>query len=203
VQERIEFARKGYNLQFQQLFDKINFYLAKKEHIVAAIDGKSGAGKSSLAKLLKETFSCDVISMDHFFLRPAQRTAERLSTPGGNIDFERFGEEVLKPLKNGEPFIYRPYDCKTGKPGGSVDVNPKPLVVIEGVYSMHPIFTEAFGAYDVSVFLDIDSDDQRRRLYERNPDMLERFISEWIPMENMYFEHFRIPEKCDLVFECE
>ena len=203
MQERIEFARKGYILQFQQLFDKINYLLAKREHIVAAIDGKSGAGKSSLADLLKETFSCDVISMDHFFLRPAQRTEKRLAQPGGNIDYERFGEEVIKPLKTGKPFIYRPYDCKTGKLSKPLNVNPNPLVVIEGVYSMHPIFTEVFGAYDVSVFLDIDSDNQHRRLYERNPDMLERFISEWIPMENKYFEHFRIPEQCDLVFECE
>jgi len=177
--------------------------LDKRERIVAVIEGKSAAGKSSLAGLLKEKFSCDVISMDSFFLRPEQRTPERLAEPGGNIDYERFGEEVLRLLKYGGSFSYRPYDCKTGKLIEPVGVDPSPLVVIEGVYSMHPVFTEAFDIYDVSVFLGIDSDDQRRRLFERNPNLLERFINEWIPMENRYFEHFRIPEKCDFLLDCE
>jgi hypothetical protein len=30
--------------------------------------------------------------------------------------------------------------------------------------------------------------------------MLERFLSEWIPMENRYFKAFDIKAKCDLVF---
>ena len=32
--------------------------------------------------------------MDDYFLQPYQRTEERLAEPGGNVDYERFKEEI-------------------------------------------------------------------------------------------------------------
>jgi len=149
--------------------------------------------------------------MDSFFLRLKQRTQERLSEPGGNIDYERFGSEVLKPLKTRENFVYRPYDCRAMQLTDPVYVEQTRLTVVEGVYSMHPYFTRICFAdtstgdkstiYDISVFLKVNEDEQLRRLRERNPMLLERFISEWIPMENRYFEHFMISQKSDYVFD--
>jgi len=164
---------------------------------MVAIDGDSASGKSSLARLLGATYSCNVFAMDDFFLRPAQRTPERLAEPGGNIDYERFLEEVIGPLKSGEPFAYRPYDCRTGELSAPVRVEPKPLSVIEGVYSLHPCFA---GAYDIKAFMRISMNDQRSRLLSRNADLYGRYIDEWIPMERKYFDHFNIPGTCDLVF---
>ena len=52
--------------------------------------------------------------MDDFFLRPEQRTEERLKEVGGNVDRERFLEEVARPLTNKKKsFGYR------GTAGGS------------------------------------------------------------------------------------
>ena len=51
--------------------------------------------------------------MDDFFLRPEQRTPERFSEPGGNVDRERFLSEVLLPLRQGEAVDYRRFDCAT------------------------------------------------------------------------------------------
>ena len=35
---------------------------------------------------------------------------------------------------------------------------------------------------------------------ERNgAKMFRRFVNEWIPMENRYFENMKIPEKCDFI----
>jgi len=179
-----------------------------KERVIVAIDGMSAAGKSSLASLLRETYDCNVISMDFFFLRTVQRTPERLVEPGGNIDYERFFTEVVRPLKAGEAFSYRPYDCRIGELTDPVNVCLNRLTVVEGVYSMHPYFCGAgdvgsggHGLYDITVFLSIDEVSQLRGLKVRSPHLLERFINEWIPMENMYFEHFGIPEKCDLLFD--
>ena len=78
-----------------------------------ALDGRCASGKTTLASALREAVGCGVIHMDDFFLRPEQRTEERLSQPGGNVDRERFLQEVLLPLKRGESFSYRPYDCRT------------------------------------------------------------------------------------------
>ena len=180
------------------LYSRIDELLLQKKSIAIAIDGNSASGKSSLAALLKPDYSCNVIHMDDFFLRPSQRTPARLKEPGGNIDYERFGKEVIRPLKAGEMFSYRPYNCRTMELSEPVIVNPNRINVIEGVYSLHPHFIEA---YDIKVFLSLDETVQRRRLSERNAEIYERFVNEWIPMETGYFEFFRISEKCDFIFD--
>ena len=189
-------------MQFEQLSSDIEQLLRQKERVVVAIDGMSAAGKSSFAKqssmLLASQITKNIIHMDHFFLRPGQRTSERLSMPGGNIDYERFIEEVAKPLASGEPFSYRPFNCKTQDFDEPVAVEPKPLTIIEGVYSMHPEIAEAC-LFDISIFMQIDEDEQHRRLKERNPQLYQRFLEEWIPMESMYFDAYDIAEKCTYI----
>ena len=66
--------------------------------LVIAIDGKCATGKTTLAARLASGLDADVIHMDDFFLPPAKRTQQRLSEPGGNVDYERFMEEVLLQL---------------------------------------------------------------------------------------------------------
>ena len=183
----------------QSLLDRINQLQTEKKHTVIAIDGNSTAGKSTLAACLMKTYSCSVISMDHFFLRPEQRTSERLLQPGGNIDYDRFIEQIVLPLRSKESFIYHPYDCKLDMPGAPIAINTDdPIIIIEGVYSMHPKFRE-HSIYDITVFLQINEDEQKRRLLMRNPHMYDRFIHEWVPMENKYFDFFQIAEKCNFI----
>ena len=51
---------------------------------------------------------------------------------------------------------------------------------------MHPYL---INDYDLTVFLQIDKAKQRKRIMERNGAiMLERFVNEWIPLEDKYFE---------------
>ncbi|MBR7147444.1 MAG: hypothetical protein IKD13_01325, partial [Firmicutes bacterium] len=105
---------------------------------VVAIEGGSASGKTTLSQILSRVYDCTVFHMDDFFLRPEQRTPERFSEPGGNVDRERFLEEVLKPLSRGEVVRYRRFDCSTFTLGEPMEVEPKPLVIVEGAYSMHP-----------------------------------------------------------------
>ncbi len=183
---------------YSPLLRRIDGLMEQKERVILAIDGNSAAGKSSLAGVLKSAYGCNVFSMDDFFLQPLQRTLARLDEPGGNVDYERFGEEIIKPLLSGEPFAYRPYDCGTQTLSPPRGVTPSRLNIVEGVYSMHPRFADA---YDIRVFLRISAAEQRRRLTERNADLLDRFLDEWIPMESKYFNAFHIIDKCDLVFD--
>ena len=162
-----------------------------------AIEGGSASGKSTLGEILHSIYNCTVFHMDDFFLRPEQRTPERLAQVGGNIDIERFVEEVLLPLKNGAVVNYRRFDCSTATILPTVTLHATPLTVIEGAYSMHPI---ARNFYNMSIFLDVSSDTQRRRIQKRNgPGMAERFFNEWIPMEQRYFEKTNIRSCCDII----
>lgn len=85
--------------------------MQNRSPFLIAIDGRCAAGKTTFAEKLSSIMECSVIHMDHFFLRPEQRTKERLAQAGGNVDRERFMEEVLKPLKAGKAFTYRSFDC--------------------------------------------------------------------------------------------
>jgi len=164
---------------------------------VVAIEGGSASGKTTLSQMLESVYDCTVFHMDDFFLRPEQRTPERFSEPGGNVDRERFLEEVLKPLSRGEVVRYRRFDCSTFTLGEPMEVETKPLVIVEGAYSMHP---ELADHYDLSVFLDVSPELQRKRIAKRNsPEMAKRFHEEWIPMEQLYFSKMGVKERCDLV----
>ena len=81
------------------LKNRIDDLMRTDKQIVIAIDGNCTAGKTTLAAVLEKEYDCNVFHMDDFFLRPQQRTAERYAEPGGNVDYERFQEEVLIPLK--------------------------------------------------------------------------------------------------------
>ena len=164
---------------------QINMLLEEKNFVIVAIDGKCTSGKTTLASKLAELYDCNVFHMDDFFLRPEQRTPERFAEVGGNVDYERFHEEVLLPLKSGKAFSYRPFDCKTFTLSAPIIVTPKRLNIIEGTYSHHPYFGNP---YDLKILLTVDEETQRRRILDRPEFLHKRFFEEWIPMENRYFD---------------
>ncbi|MCD8106981.1 MAG: AAA family ATPase [Oscillospiraceae bacterium] len=170
-----------------------------RKPLLIAIDGRCCSGKTTLAAKLREKLDCTVIHMDDFFLRPEQRTPERYLEPGGNIDYERFLSEVMKPLKAGKPFSYRPYDCKLQTLKEPVPVEPCEVAVIEGSYSCHPEFWDF---YDLRIFLDIEKDEQLKRIARRNGEQaVEVFKEKWIPLEELYIKTYNIKERCDLHFQ--
>ena len=183
---------------FLPLFAKIDALL-EKGSVTVAIEGGSASGKTTLGNIFSELYDCNLFHMDDFFLRPEQRTAERYAEVGGNIDRERFSEEVLTPLKEKKPVLYRRFDCASMKILPALEHPHKRLTVIEGAYSMHPTFADC---YDLSVFLDISPSLQKKRIKKRNtPELAERFFSEWIPLEEVYFSKTDIKNRCDLCIE--
>ena len=182
--------------KYENLWIKTENLMKQKKRVILAIDGGAGSGKTTLAAMLQERFGASVIHTDDFFLRPEQRTPERLAQAGGNFDRERFFAEVLSRLGREEAFSYQRFDCHTMALGEMVKVPFTPLLVIEGSYSHHPFFD---GFYDLRVFLDVSSSVQRERILERNPEMSDTFFSRWIPMEERYFKTFSIKKQADLV----
>ncbi len=180
----------------ERLKKSIDLLLLQKDRIMIAIDGSCTAGKTTIASKLSEIFDCNVFHMDDFFLRPEQRTPERYAQVGGNVDYERFMQEVLIPLKNSTPFSYQPFDCSTFSLKEAVTVTPKKLNIIEGTYSLHPYFGDV---YDLKVLLTVSPEIQRQRILLRPAFLHQRFFDEWIPMENRYFDGFAIANGCDVV----
>lgn len=187
-------------IPFLPLFAQLDRRL-EQGSVLLAVDGGSASGKTTLGGLLGELYDCTVFHMDDFFLRPEQRTPERFAEIGGNVDWERFLEEVLQPLSRGEDVVYRKFDCAAMSLGEELRVSPKRLVVVEGAYSMHTKLAEF---YDVSVFLDASPELQRERILRRNtPEMAQRFFDRWIPLERAYFTAAQVKERCHMTIRAD
>lgn len=180
----------------KQIRNRIEERMLHNELVIVSIEGNCAAGKTTLAETLAEQYDCNVFHMDDFFLRPEQRTPERYAEVGGNVDYERFLEEVLIPLKAGDSFSYRPFDCGTFTLTQPVEITAKKLNIIEGTYSQHPYFGDP---YHLKIFLTVTQEVQRQRILKRPSFLHRRFFEEWIPMENRYFDEFHIREKADVI----
>ena len=183
----------------QLIRQEIQRLLEKKGRLIVAIDGRCGSGKSTLAAALQEQYGYPVVHMDDFFLRPEQRTAERLATPGENVDHERFLAEVLSPLAAGEPVTYRPFSCKTMTLSDPMALPCAAVTVVEGSYACHPTLRDY---YDLRVFLDVDGKTQMDRILRRSgPEKAEEFRRRWIPLEELYFNSLDVAAHCDLILK--
>lgn len=182
--------------RFQPAVDKIERLLYDRETkpLLIAIDGRCGGGKTTLGYYLQKCFGGNLFHMDDFYLQPHQRTEKRLAEVGGNVDYERFLEEVLLPVQRGETVQYRRFSCKTWEMQTTEIFPCQPLNIIEGSYSLHPYFGQP---YDVKIFIDIDRESQLENIRERNgEEALENFKQLWIPKEEAYFEKFGVEEEC-------
>ena len=139
--------------------------LTERERIVIAIDGRCGSGKTTLGRELQEIWDGNLFRMDDFYLQKEQRTKERYEEPGGNVDYERFEQEVLVPLKKGETVFYRPYYPPKWRFLETAEIAPCRVNIVEGTYSCHERL-EAY--YDLKVFLTIDPIEQIQRIEKRN-----------------------------------
>lgn len=178
-----------------EIQDLISPLLEEKQPVLIALDGRSASGKTTLAGQMEKELGWQIVHLDDFFLRPEQRTPQRMEEPGGNVDYERFLEEVLLPLSHGEEVRYQPYNCHTQAMGKAIILTPGKVIVAEGAYSCHPKLREY---YDLRIFLSVDREEQARRILARNREGAEQFFQRWIPLEERYFRHCKVPECCQL-----
>ena len=177
------------------LIGRIDRSLSEGRHVTLAVEGGCASGKSTAAALLHAVYGAPVIHMDDFFLRPEQRTPERFREAGGNVDRERFLQEVGPFLRSGEAFSYRRFDCSSMALGETVPVPASHLIIVEGSYAMHPALAPL---YDLSAFVRADLDTRKKRILRRNGEKASMFFSRWMPLEDAYFEQTEAEKRCTL-----
>lgn len=175
---------------------QIDNLLKTKTRAVVCIDGRSAAGKSTLADKLAKEYDGSIVRMDHFFPPLVLQSNDRI-----NIDIARFEDEVCKGILSGQEFTYRIFDCKKQILEGSITVYKKRLLIVEGAYSMYPLFESL---YDFKIFADVSPLEQKRRIMARDgKEKYNLFVNKWIPNEEKYFKKYSVKEKCDYVYNNE
>ena len=175
--------------------------LNKQDRLVVALDGMSCSGKTTFARALADRFGGSVVHMDDFFLPRDRFTEEAQALPGGNMDRQRFQQEVLRPLAAGRDFAYTPFSCQDQALLPEKVPVTGPLVVVEGAYALLPEWGQY---YDLALFLQVSMEEQQGRLLLRNGAKgMVPFLQRWIPREEAYFAACNVKARCDFLVDAE
>lgn len=144
---------------------------------VLVIDGRSGAGKSSLAAR---------VARDWPLTTPVQLLALDSVYPGWD-GLERGAEiaceSVLRPHGRGTIGIWRRWDWKRGEEAEAHAVDPALGLIVEGCGALT---TASAGLADVTVWVDGPHDSRRRRALERDGDGFRGHWDMWAAQEDAH-----------------
>src|SRR5712664_6621 len=137
--------RQSMNSPEQKLLTEISRIWGKlRRPIVVALDGGSGAGKSTIAERLMRLTDVALVRLDDFYQTlipesqlPHQTVEQRLN---GVFDWSRVRSEALEPLRAGKPGRWHAFDFigGLGKEGTyslkkeATEVAPAPTILVEG-----------------------------------------------------------------------
>jgi uridine kinase len=169
--------------------------------LVLAIDGHGAAGKSTIAGAVANATAAALVHTDDFFRPPSSVTGGTARRSPGMpalacyYDWRRIKERALEPLRAGRSATFRRFNWERGSGlDGAVIVHPRPLVLLEGVFSAAP---ELSDLVDRSVLVDTPEPVRLRRLHARVTP--EEWDDDWLTAEQAYFDATRQLSSFDLV----
>jgi para-aminobenzoate synthetase len=179
--------------------------------ILVAIDGRSGTGKSTVARALVQEVPSVIVPSDDFFAAgiTAQAWAARSAPERARdcIDWRRLRAEALEPLLQGQDAAWHPFDFAAGeRPDGTYSISteivrrePEPVILLDGAYSTRP---ELADLIDLSILVTTPDAIRRWRLEAReDPQFLAAWHDRWDAAEDYYFTHVRPPAAFDIVVD--
>ena len=202
---------KKLNVPEQIIFQKIEQLRTKvRRPVVVALDGGSGAGKTTIAERLMRLIAVALVRLDDFYQTvilelewPHKTVEQRLN---GVFNWSRVRREALEPLRAGRPGRWHAFDFMRGLGGAGTyslkeevtQVAPAPTILIEGAYSASPPLRDLI---DLAVLVDLQSKERHLRAAARgdNAEFQAKWHEIWDDVETYYFEHVCPPESFDLV----
>jgi uridine kinase len=200
------------NIPEQIIFREIERLRTKVQRpIVVALDGGSGAGKTTVAQRFIRFSEVASVSLDDFYQTvildsewPHKTVEQRLN---GVFDWPRVRAEALEPLRAGRPGRWRAFDFRRGLGTAGTfslrkevtEVAPAPTILIEGAYSASPPLRDLV---DVAVLVEAQQKTRRLRTAVRERDdteCLAEWHAIWDEVEAHYFRHVCPPDCFDLV----
>jgi len=167
--------------------------------LLIGIAGGTASGKTTLAKILKDSFKDEVTMLRHDFY---YFDKSHFEVDEFNINFDHpdsFQTELLikhlKKLIEGKAIDRPVYSYKTNERLTKVKrVNPSPIIIVEGILLFHyPKLRELF---DLKIYIDTDADIRLLRRINRDiknrgrtfESVKEQYLSTVKPMHEKFVE---------------
>ena len=163
--------------------------------ILVAIDGASGAGKSTVSDMLKSKLSAAVIPLDDFFsanipdaIWDEFSVEEKLEKV---FDWKRLRTQALLPLLANQQAKWHSFDF------GAKTCDPAGVVIIDGAYSAGPCLADLV---NLTVLIDVPVQERHARLHKReDPAFIKQWHRRWDLVEVFYFTQVRPKNTFDVV----
>lgn len=132
----------------------------KQRPLVIGFAGGSGSGKTHLAREVADAVGQDkvaLLSMDQYFRATLANNngADVNFDHPAHLDFDLMSEHLVS-LRSGSSIQAPEYDFRTkSQKPASIEVTPQPIILVEGLFVLAQPMVRLL---DISVFLDVDSD---------------------------------------------
>lgn len=183
-------------MTYEELFETIDTLRKTYNAFAVAIDGQARAGKTTLAAYLSKKYGAPVVHLSDFILPPARRAADAETTPAGDLDLERFDEEIVTPWLEKRPLVYTTVDPTSGEMLDRRALPDGQMFIFEGTYVLHPYIRDF---YDLRLFVRVGEEEQARRL----ADTAEEGARARLARENAYFLSYMTELLADGVLDGE
>jgi uridine kinase len=152
---------------------------------VVAIDGRSGAGKTSLAAALSGRLSAPVVSLEDLY--------------GGWDGLERgidlLVSTVLEPLAAGQAARVPRYDWIGGEWAAATVIEPPDILIVEGVGAGA---SRAASFESLVVWLEVPAPVRKRRALGRDGETFAPYWDRWAAQEDLMLARDRTPDGADI-----
>lgn len=160
-----------------------------KPHLIG-IDGRSGAGKTSLAEQLSQVLSVtrDVVT---FHLEDIYPGWDGLAQ-----GIEIYNECILASLREQRDAYWTAWDWFANSPGGPRLTRCAEIVILEGVGACNWVARQVL---DVSVWVELPEQQRRTRALQRDGSSYEQFWDTWAEQESQYLAADPVWESADII----
>lgn len=155
---------------------------------VIAIEGRSGAGKTTLAGAVADRLGAPLIHMDDLYA----------GWDGLRQGVEVLRKWVLEPLADGRPAVWRRWDWAAG---GYAEEHPVPdgeWLVVEGVGAGGRVLRPYLSGV---VWVDSPTAVRKRRALARDGETYAPHWARWARQEDAFYAADQVREAADLILE--
>ncbi len=152
---------------------------------IIAIDGRSGAGKTTVATALAAALDCPILTVDE--LCPGWDGLGQVPT---------LLAAALEPLAQGRSGHYRRYDWITGERDGNIELEPTAWLVVDGVGSASRLCRPSL---TYVIWIEADEAHRKARALARDGAVFAGVWDRWAVQESALFEQEQTAAAADAV----